>query len=161
MQNAINHTDFSLFANPRTTALAEQGRNNMDNQATDQWDSGQRLVDFLRLTRDCVWEADSALRLTFASRRTFDVIGHHPEDLLGKPLTNIGAFVDKQGNPKPVSMNGNFRDACFLACDSQGQLRQLSLSAIAIFDPDTGAFQGIRGVARPLADTTESNSHDI
>ena len=110
-----------------------------------------RLVDFLRLTRDFVWEADAALRLIYASRRAIDVIGHLPEDLLGKPLTDFGAFVDRQGNPRQVSMNGNFRDACFLATDKQGERHWLCLSAIALFDAGTGAFQGIRGIARPLA----------
>lgn len=120
-------------------------------------DSDQRLIDLLRLTQDLVWEADFALRLTFASRRAFDVIGHHVEDLLGKQLTDFGTFIDKQGNPGHVYMNGNFRDACFLATDNTGHKRRLCLSAIALFDPDTGAFQGIRGIARPLTEPKGSD----
>jgi len=125
----------------------------MTEQHLDQSSAGSRLVDFLRLTRDWVWEADAALRLTLVSRRAVDIIGYHPDELLGRSLTDFGVFVDKHGNPKQVSMKGNFRDARFLVTDKQGEQRCLSLSAIAFFDPHTGAFQGVRGIARSLTNS--------
>jgi len=152
MQNATANQHISLFAKPHPVATEKQGKINMARAQIEEpeSESDERLVDFLRLTRDWAWEADARLHLTYSSQRSFDVIGHHPEDLLGKPLTHFGNFVDKQGKPGHLSMNGNFRDACFHATDVQGKVRQLSISTIALFDPVTGAFQGIRGIARPL-----------
>ena len=152
MQNATENQNISLFAKPRPIATEKQGKINMGRAQVKEPESksDERLIDFLRLTRDWVWEADSRLHLTYRSQRSFDVIGHHPEDLLGKPLTHFGTFVDKQGNPGHISMNGNFRDACFQATDGLGELRQLCISSIALFDPVTGAFHGVRGIARPL-----------
>ena len=141
---------FFLFANPRPAVANGQGRVTMDETQKNQPELHQRLLDFMRLTQDWAWEADETLKLTVASRQAFDVIGHHADDMLGKPLTDFGAFIDKHGNPKRLSMNGNFRDACFVATDSRGDQRQLCVSAIAFFDPDTGAFAGVRGIARPL-----------
>jgi len=152
MQNATENQHISLFAKPHPIAPEEQGKFDMARALTEEPEtqSDERLVDFLRLTRDWVWEADASLHLTYTSQCAFNVIGHHPEDLLGKPLSKFGTFVDKEGNPGHISMNGNFRDACFHATDSQGDLRQLCISSIALFDPVTGAFQGMRGIARPI-----------
>ena len=121
----------------------------------NQPEADQRLVDFLRLTRDWTWEADATLKLTVVSRRAIDVIGHHANDMLGKSLSDFGTFVDRHGNPTPLSMNGNFRDACFIATDKNGEKRELCISAIAFFDPKTGAFAGVRGIARPQSPPSE------
>ena len=158
MQNATLHPPYSLFAKPNPVAVDQQGIINMAGSQPDQSSSEQCLVDFMRLTRDCFWETDAALRLTMVSRRAVDVIGYPADELLGKPLTDFGIFTDKHGKPGQVSMKGNFRDACFLATDALGEQRHLCLSAIAFFDPHTGAFQGVRGIARPLTNSAGVNN---
>ncbi len=86
---------YSLFASARSAMTTERVRTKMGETKQNQPEADQRLVDFLRLTRDWTWEADAALKLTVVSRRAIDVIGH-----LRRPAWKPHARVHEREFPR-------------------------------------------------------------
>ncbi len=113
-------------------------------------DARRRLEDITRLVSDWVWETDVDLRLIYASQRVTEILGYQPVELLGKPLTEIGRFVSRDGEPINIQMTSPFRDVSFETSHQRGDPRFCLISGLPIFNPDTGAFEGVRGTARDI-----------
>ncbi len=116
----------------------------------------ERLEEVTKLMSDWLWEVGPDLKLIYLSARVLEALGHHPRSLLGRPLTDVGRFVDAEGlevrpplskrHPKP------FRDHGFSSFDTTGRVRQFKLTGLPLFDPVTGAFGGYRGTAKDVTD---------
>ncbi|MCP5370758.1 MAG: EAL domain-containing protein [Hyphomicrobiales bacterium] len=110
----------------------------------------RRLDDITRLASDWVWETDSELRLSFVSPRAQELLGYHPLELVGRSLLDVGRFVDEQGRDLEPTWRTAFRDMHFEAKDRDGNLKFMLISALPVFDPDSGDFTGIRGIAEDI-----------
>ncbi|MBK1663111.1 PAS domain-containing sensor histidine kinase [Rhodospirillum rubrum] len=114
----------------------------------------QRLYDLTRLVSDWIWETDPAGRLTYASDRVFEILGYPAQALIGRPFAELavsGAPPFFKSDPRP------FRDRRFEARHSDGSPRILLISAVPLFDPQSGDRQGWRGAAK---DITQSERAD-
>ncbi len=111
-------------------------------------DAEKRLSDFVRMVSDWMWETNADLRFTVVSDRTFEIFGLPPHNLIGRTFEEIGV----KGSSASVLDNSrkpfDDRDAHFVGAD--GEIRQLVLSAVPIFDAGTGKFIGMRGAARDV-----------
>ncbi len=118
----------------------------------------QRLDDVVRLTADWIWETDPALNFTSVSHRVFDILGYHPRELVGRNLLSLAA----NDQPPTALLRGfakvaPFRDLAFAAVARSGEKRVISLAAVPVFDPDSGALAGFRGAA---TDVTALRQHE-
>ena len=120
----------------------------------------ERLDDLTRLVSDWVWEVASDLTLSYVSARVTERLGQHPRELVGKELSVLGRFVDGAGetapNPLIVPRPRPFRDVCFLMLHADGSPRSFMLSAVPVFDHDTGRFRGYRGTAHDVSSETRA-----
>ena len=58
-----------------------------------------RLYNLSRLVSAWIWETDAEFRLTDVSYRVFDMLGLHPQELVGRRLGEIGSFVTLEDFP--------------------------------------------------------------
>jgi PAS domain S-box-containing protein len=114
--------------------------------------SQARLDDVIRSTSDWVWESDSEGRLTFVSERITEVLGRLPAALHGQRLVDFGHFI-AEGNaaaPDPFRAAGPFRNILFQIRDLSGEPRQIQISGVPVFNPDTGRLIGFRGTGTDI-----------
>ena len=123
--------------------------------------SQSRLDDVIRSTSDWVWETDAEGRLTFMSDRITEVLGRLPATLLGKKLAEFGHFIAEGGvNPAAVfSSSSAFRNLVFEIRDLSGELRQIQLSGVPVFSPETGRVAGYRGTGTDV--TAQRHAEDL
>ena len=116
----------------------------------------ERLADVVRLASDWIWETDANLNLTFLSERVSKIMGYYPAELVGKPLQDLA--VNRRANTtllKRFEAWSPFRDHVFESADKIGNLKLLLISAVPIFDLETGAHLGFRGTANDITELTE------
>ncbi len=120
----------------------------------------EHLDDLTRLVSDWVWEVATDLTLSFVSARITEVLGFHPRELIGKDLAKLGSFVDEAGgvmaSPLMVPRPRPFRDAFFEMRHADGSPRRFKLSALPVFERDTGRFRGYRGTAHDISAETQA-----
>jgi PAS domain S-box-containing protein len=112
----------------------------------------RRLEDITRLISDWVWEADSELRIAYVSERIFERLGLLPVEVIGSHLLSIGQFVDAHDEPREIDLRKPFRDAAFVARDRDGREKHFTVAAMPRFDPESGAFLGVHGIAKDITD---------
>lgn len=108
-----------------------------------------RKQDQLRASSDLFWELDARGHLVSLSERASDIIGKPAVLFLGRELTEIGFFVDRSGAEVPPPDNffrhQPYRNAIFLMMAHNGKPHYFHMSAVPVFDPASGKFQGYRG----------------
>lgn len=111
--------------------------------------SESRFQDIIRSASDWVWETDVDLNLTYVSTRISETLESPPGSLIGKNIFSLGVFEDSSdnlsGKPDVLETRSPFRGRTFLVADSRNRVRRVSLSGVAIYDEETGAFAGYRG----------------
>ncbi len=124
-------------------------------------ESQTRLDDVIRSTSDWVWETDAEGRLVFLSDRITEVLGQLPATLRGRPLLEFGRFVTETGGPAPDPFNAQqaFRNLYFELRDLVGELRQIQISGVPIFSPESGRLTGYRGTGTDT--TAQRRAEDI
>lgn len=115
-------------------------------------ESQTRLDDVIRSTSDWVWETDADGRLVFLSDRITEVLGQLPTMLRGRALLEFGRFVTESGGPAPDPFKAQqaFRNLYFEVRDLSGGLRQIQISGVPIFNPDSGRLTGYRGTGTDI-----------
>ncbi len=118
--------------------------------------SEQRFRDFASAATDWFFETDAQLRYTWFSDRLREVTGMSAERAIGKRREE---FVDPSNltdNPQlwaqhlaQLQAHQPYRDFTYRQRDSQGQWRDIMVSAVPAFD-DTGSFLGYRGTGREV-----------
>ena len=121
--------------------------------ALEQARSSQaRLDDVIRSTSDWVWESDVEGRLVFVSERIIEVLGRLPAALHGQKLLDLGRFIGEGGVPaNPLRGGVPFRNLLFEVRDLAGDARQIQLSGIPVFSPETGRLTGYRGTGTDIS----------
>ena len=105
----------------------------------------RRCEDVVRLGCDWFWEIDRQLRVVAVSERVMEavdfpatlVIGQRFDDLIVEPSDLVARLVAPEVFTDVV--------AAFVAGD--GATRRYRLSGVPVFDDETGAFRGFRGIA--------------
>ena len=111
-----------------------------------------RLDDLTRLVSDWVWETDRDFRLTYVSERVMEVLGLLPLELVGKSLLDLGTFPTQEEESSGINWRSPFRDAPFETRDRDGNQRMFLISGMPVFDPETGDFSGVRGIAENVTE---------
>jgi PAS domain S-box-containing protein len=116
-------------------------------------ESQTRLDDVLRSTSDWVWETSAEGVITFISDRITEILGRPPAALVGRRLLDFGRFPDL---PRPrrgeLFLEARpFRNRLFEIRDSEGKTRQIHLSGVPIFSPETGKLAGYRGTGTDIS----------
>ena len=115
--------------------------------------SEQRFRDLIFFSADWVWEVDTQGRYTYASERVVDVLGYHPEDLIG--TTPFDLMPDSERSPieaifqELLANPQAFRDLDNINRHQDGTLRYIASSGTPIFSED-GKLTGFRGVDRDV-----------
>ncbi len=109
-----------------------------------------RLYNLSRLVSAWVWETDADFRLTNISYRAFDILGLHPQELIGRRLAEFGAFITLEDFPEGGESQSTFRDVFFEAEARDGRKHLFLVSGLPVYDQDTGAFQGMQGIAEDV-----------
>jgi PAS domain S-box-containing protein len=110
-----------------------------------------RLEDVTRLVSDWVWETDRRFAISYVSSRVFDILGYLPRELVGRPLESL---ID--GTPpglRRVLENDErspFRNVEVRIAHKRGGWHSFRLSALPVYDPQDGAFLGLRGTAEDI-----------
>ncbi|MEQ8226475.1 MAG: PAS domain-containing sensor histidine kinase [Rhodospirillales bacterium] len=111
-----------------------------------------RLEDVTRLVSDLVWETDADLKLSYVSEHAFEVLGFLPLQLEGKTFSELGRFIDEEGDKLDLDLHKPFRDVTFIVDGASGDLHRLLMSGLPFFDLDDGRFSGVRGTARDVTE---------
>lgn len=109
-----------------------------------------RKQDQLRASSDLFWELDAQGHLVLLSERASDILGKPASLFHGRELTEIGRFVDRLGAetspPDNYFRRQPYRNAIFLMTAQDRKPQYFHMSAVPVFDPASGKFQGYRGV---------------
>jgi PAS domain S-box-containing protein len=73
-------------------------------------EANRRLEDFTRLVSNWIWEVDREFKITFISDRVFEVLGLHPQELIGKSLDEIVTFEFSSSEELRSLLSRPFRD---------------------------------------------------
>ena len=109
-----------------------------------------RLYNLSRLVSAWLWETDAEFRLTNISHRVFDILGIHPQELIGRRLGEFGAFITLEDFPEGGESQSTFRDVFFEAAARDGRKHLFLVSGLPVYDQDTGDFQGMQGIAEDV-----------
>ncbi len=108
-----------------------------------------RKNDQLRASSDLFWELDADGKLTALSDRAGDILGKPAIFYVGRELGEIGRFIERSGadasSPQGFAKRQPFRNAIFLMRGQNDQPYYFHMSAVPVFEPGSGKFQGFRG----------------
>jgi len=117
----------------------------------DAKEANRRLRDVARLTADLIWETDREYRLTSLSDNSLDLLGYHRTELIGQSLDQLCPISDGTTDDPWSDWRRPFRDVVVgYHHPARGQ-RTFRISGLPIFDPRTGDFQCLRGIAKDIS----------
>ncbi|WP_417624786.1 histidine kinase dimerization/phospho-acceptor domain-containing protein [Paremcibacter congregatus] len=119
-------------------------------------DESQRQRELVRSVADWFWEVDRTGSLSFLSEEAFTVFGRPVQSLIGEDMISLCTPPPPEDDTKDVpesfealfERRTSFRDVPFYIDSQHGDKTLWYVSAIAIFDINTGRFTGFRGSAR-------------
>ena len=116
---------------------------------TELEESRQRFLDVIAAAGEYVWEIDTDGRFTYVSERSFDVLGHQPERLLGKAMDSLLLVSEREEwqiwleslmeAPRP------FYGREFVIAFSEGRTAVHMMNGLPVFAKD-GQVIGYRGL---------------
>jgi len=109
-----------------------------------------RFQDFARASSDWFFECDADMRIRSLSERFTAIVGQPASLFLGSKFeqfgqleTNLDGRID---GPRAIRSRKPFREQLFIISEPSGGELRFHLSAVPVFDRQTGDFQGYRGV---------------
>ena len=118
-------------------------------------ESAKRYSDLVESINDLIWETDPDYCFTFVSRRATNMLGYHPEEIIGQfwdaflsPYeSNFTKDIFKQNlaHQKPYNQH------CQALLRKDGSKVIFESSATPIFDK-RGRFRGYRGISRDITE---------
>ncbi len=145
--------DLEVRDEPIGPARQEKGEPAEHSSASDArtlsaLESQQRLEDVTRLVSDWIWETDRDYKFTYVSYRIFERLQYHPAELTGLSLLDF-ISAHSPGTTVP-DLKRPFRDRLFTIKSKTGESRQFLLSAVPVYEQETGNFAGLRGTAEDI-----------
>lgn len=118
------------------------------------------LQDVVRSSSDWVWGMDQNANLVFASSRISEILDEPAQSVLGRHLFSLGDFDAHDElaarTRRDIEQRAPFRGRVFLLSNRHGQVRQILLSGVPVFDDATGAFRGYRGTGTDITSKVET-----
>jgi len=149
-----------LLSSLHTEPTGKQGRRTGRSQAIDQTvlalkKSEQRFRALVETTSDWVWEIDEHAVFTYSSPRLFDILGHEPEEVLGKTPFDLMSpeearrIGDLFGPIAAARQSFSCIESIYLHKD--GRHIVLECGGVPVFD-GAGRFRGYRGIDRDITE---------
>lgn len=118
-----------------------------------------RFQDVIRSASDWVWETDERLNLIYVSNRIAEALETPPSAVVGRHIFSLGEFEETPARPDLAASLMPFRGRIFLMPDKRGQTRRISMTGVAVFDDQSGAFVGYRGTGTDVTRQHEVEAH--
>lgn len=109
-----------------------------------------RFQDFARASSDWFFECDADMRIRSLSERFTAIVGQPASLFLGSRFEQFGRLDEnldgRLDGPRAIRGRKPFREQLFIISEPSGGELKFHLSAVPVFDRQTGDFQGYRGV---------------
>jgi len=109
-----------------------------------------RFQDFARASSDWFFECDGDMRIRSLSERFTAIVGQPASLFLGSRFEQFGRLeenLDRRfDGPRAIRGRKPFREQLFVVNEPSGAELKFHLSAVPVFDRQSGDFQGYRGV---------------
>ncbi len=109
-----------------------------------------RFQDFARASSDWFFECDSDMRIRSLSERFTAIVGQPASLFIGSRFEQFGRFEEnlerRMDGPNSIKMRKPFREQLFVISEPSGSELKFHLSAVPVFDRQSGDFRGYRGV---------------
>jgi len=133
----------------------EQGKVKQEIQSASVQSNEARFRALLEATHDWVWEMDADGMYTCSSPEVYDLLGYHPEEIIGKTPFDLMAN-DEAGRMSAEYSRCMLAQQAFTATENtslhrQGHEVMLETSGVPVFN-DQGMFCGYLGISRDITD---------
>ena len=118
-----------------------------------------RFQDVIRSASDWVWDTDERLNLIYVSNRISEALETPPSAVVGRHIFSLGEFEENPSRPDLAASLMPFRGRIVLMPDKQGQMRRISMTGVAVFDNQSGAFVGYCGTGTDVTHQHEVEAH--
>lgn len=109
-----------------------------------------RFQDFARASSDWFFECDADLRIRSLSDRFTAIVGQPASLFIGSRFEQFGRFEPnlegKLDGAQAIRSRKPFREQLFVISEPSGEELKFHLSAVPVFDRQSGDFRGYRGV---------------
>ncbi|TNE63669.1 MAG: PAS domain-containing sensor histidine kinase [Alphaproteobacteria bacterium] len=109
-----------------------------------------RFQDFARASSDWFFECDADMRIRSLSERFTAIVGQPASLFLGSRFEQFGRFEEnlegRYDGPQSIRSRKPFREQLFVISEPGGTELMFHLSAVPVFDRQSGDFRGYRGV---------------
>jgi len=109
-----------------------------------------RFQDFARASSDWFFECDDEMRIRTLSERFTAIVGQPASLFLGSKFEQFGLLAEnldgRFDGPRAIRGRKPFREQLFVINEPSGGELKFHLSAVPVFDRQTGDFSGYRGV---------------
>lgn len=109
-----------------------------------------RFQDFARASSDWFFECDADMRIRSLSERFTAIVGQPASLFIGSKFEQFGRFEEnlekRYDGPQAIRMRKPFREQLFIISEPSGGELKFHLSAVPVFDRQSGDFRGYRGV---------------
>jgi len=109
-----------------------------------------QFQDFTRASADWFFDCDNDMRIRSLSERFTAIVGQPASLFIGSRFEQFGRLEKnlegKMDCPRAIQMRKPFREQLFIVSDPSGVDLKFHLSAVPVFDRQSGDFRGYRGV---------------
>jgi PAS domain S-box-containing protein/putative nucleotidyltransferase with HDIG domain len=118
-------------------------------------ESNQRFRSLVETTSDWIWEISVQGLYTYCSPKVRDLLGFHPEELIGKHMMDIIAVKDVERTKrifnKLIESRKSFSGFETICQARDGRVLVIEKNGVPVFD-ENGELQGYRGIARDISE---------
>jgi signal transduction histidine kinase len=118
-----------------------------------------RFQDFARASSDWFYECGPDMRITSLSDRFTAIVGQPASLFVGSKFEQFGRLesnlAGRMEGPSAIKSKKPFRDQLFIVSDPRGTELKFHLSAVPVFERQTGDFLGYRGVGMDVTERYE------
>ncbi len=109
-----------------------------------------RFQDFARASSDWFFECDADMRIRSLSERFTAIVGQPASLFIGSKFEQFGRLEEnlekRMEGPQAIRMRKPFREQLFVITEPSGAELRFHLSAVPVFERQSGDFRGYRGV---------------
>jgi len=109
-----------------------------------------RFQDFARASSDWFFECDADMRIRSLSERFTAIVGQPASLFIGSKFEQFGRLEEnlekRMDGPQAIRMRKPFREQLFVITEPSGAELKFHLSAVPVFERQSGDFRGYRGV---------------
>ena len=114
-----------------------------------------RFQDFARASSDWFFECDADMRIRSLSDRFTAIVGQPASLFIGSKFEQFGRFDEnldgRLDGAHSIKSRKPFREQLFIISEPGGAELKFHLSAVPVFDRQTGDFRGYRGVGMDVS----------